>query len=102
MFQSKDTYGNFLESSEDISTNILADRLKRLETEGVILKSSDPNHGRRIIYSLTGKGLDLAPVLMSMVQWSGKYDPDTAAPRELLQQWEDDPNSVLTEIGLKL
>lgn len=98
MFRGKETYGEFLESGEGIATNVLADRLKRLESEGILLKSRDPGNGRRVIYRLTDKGLDLAPVLMSMIQWSGKYDPGTAAPKEFLQRLENDPDGVLADI----
>jgi len=98
MFLGKETYGEFLESSEEIATNILADRLKRLETEGILLKFRDPENGRRVIYRLTEKGLDLAPVLISMIQWSSQYDPDCGAPKQLLQRLQDDPDDFIAEI----
>ena len=101
MFRGKKTYGEFLQSTEEIATNILADRLKRLELEGILTKSRDPNNGRRVIYHLTDKGLDLAPVLLTMIQWSAKHDPDTATPKELLQQLDDDPEGVIAEIRSK-
>lgn len=101
MFRGKETYGEFLESTEEIATNILADRLKRLESEGIIMKSRDPDNGRRIIYRLTDKGLDLVPVLLSMIQWSAKYDPDTATPKEFLQQLENNPQAFIAEIRSK-
>ena len=101
MFRGKESYGEFLESTEEIATNILADRLKRLESEGILTKSRDPNNGRRVIYHLTDKGLDLAPVLLSMIQWSAKHDPDTATPKELLQQLDDDLEGVIAEIRSK-
>ncbi len=98
MFRGKETYGEFLESTEEIATNILADRLKRLESEGILLRFRDPNNGRRVNYHLTDKGLDLAPVLLSMIQWSAKHDPDTATPKEFLQRLEDDPEVFIKEI----
>src|ERR1700751_5010424 len=55
-------YKEFLESYEGIATNILADRLRRLEAHGVISTQPDPSDGRKLIYSLTPKGIDLAPV----------------------------------------
>lgn len=98
MFRGKETYGEFLESTEEIATNILADRLKRLESEGIIKKSRDPNNGRRIIYRLTDKGLDLVPVLLSMIQWSAKHDPNTATPKEFLRKLKDNPEKFISEI----
>src|ERR1700716_3630806 len=57
------SYKEFLESHEKIATNILADRLRKLEAYGIISAKPDPSDGRKLIYSLTPKGIDLAPVL---------------------------------------
>ena len=68
------TFKQFLNSHERIATNILADRLKRLENYGIIASAPDPSDGRRQIYSLTLKGLGLAPVLTEMVLWAAAHE----------------------------
>ena len=68
------TYKEFLESYEGIATNILADRLRRLEAYGIIASHPDPSDGRKLNYSLTPKGIDLAPVLTEMVLWAGRHE----------------------------
>jgi DNA-binding HxlR family transcriptional regulator len=68
------TYKEFLGSYERIATNILADRLRKLETHGIIASEQDPSDGRKLIYSLTPKGLDLAPVLTEMVLWAAAHE----------------------------
>jgi DNA-binding HxlR family transcriptional regulator len=68
------TYKEFLGSYERIATNILADRLRKLETHGIIASDQDPSDGRKLIYSLTPKGLDLAPVLTEMVLWAAAHE----------------------------
>jgi DNA-binding HxlR family transcriptional regulator len=68
------TYKEFLESYEGIATNILADRLRRLEANGIIVSHQDPSDGRKLNYSLTPKGIDLAPVLTEMVLWAGRHE----------------------------
>jgi DNA-binding HxlR family transcriptional regulator len=68
------TFKEFLNSHEKIATNILADRLKRLEKYGIISSARDPSDGRKSIYSLTAKGLGLAPVLTEMVLWAAAYE----------------------------
>ena len=68
------TYKEFLESHEKIATNILADRLRKLESNGIIAVESDPADGRKLIYSLTLKGIDLAPVLTEMVLWAAAHE----------------------------
>lgn len=98
MFRNRETYGEFLDNGDGIATNVLADRLKRLESEGVIAKTRDPENRRRIIYHLTDKGLDLAPVLLEMIRWSGKYDSNTGAPKEFLQSLEDDMDGVVAAV----
>src|SRR3979490_2240697 len=55
------SYKEFLNSYEGIATNILADRLRRLITHGIIATQPDPSDGRTLFYLLTAKGLDLAP-----------------------------------------
>ncbi|HET8922729.1 MAG TPA: helix-turn-helix domain-containing protein [Candidatus Acidoferrum sp.] len=67
-------YKEFLESYEGIATNILADRLRKLEDYGIIATKRDPSDGRKLIYSLTAKGIDLAPVLTEMVLWAAAHE----------------------------
>ena len=68
------SYKEFLESYEGIATNILADRLRKLEAYGVIATERDPGDGRKVIYSLTAKGIDLAPVMSEMVLWAAAHE----------------------------
>ncbi len=89
------TYGEFLESSERIATNVLADRLQALEASGIITKSQDPENRRRVLYRLTPKGIDLAPVLLEMALWSGKHDPNTAAQKDFLDRIENDRDGLV-------
>src|SRR5690349_11077859 len=66
MFKGRTTYKDFLAGGEGVATNILADRLRRLEVEGVIEKGRDPVDARRMVYRLTTKGLALGPLLVEM------------------------------------
>jgi DNA-binding HxlR family transcriptional regulator len=68
------SFKEFLTSYEGIATNILADRLKKLIAHGIITTQEDPSDGRKLIYVLTAKGLDLAPVLTEMVLWAAKHE----------------------------
>jgi DNA-binding HxlR family transcriptional regulator len=76
----KQTYGEFLASEEGIATNILANRLVRLEQQGILTKLPHPTDVRKERYVLTEKGLDLIPVLVEIANWSAAYDPQTGAP----------------------
>jgi DNA-binding HxlR family transcriptional regulator len=68
------TFKEFLSSDEGIATNILADRLRRLEHYGIIVAHPDPADGRKLHYLLTAKGMDLAPVLTEMVLWAAAHE----------------------------
>lgn len=68
------TYKTFLECYEGIATNILADRLRKLADYGIISAQPDPLDGRKLIYLLTPKGIDLAPVLTEMVLWAAAHE----------------------------
>ena len=76
MFMNRRHFRELLtESREGIASNILADRLQRLVMQGIIVKSHDPSHKQKAIYSLTEKGIDLLPLLMEMSVWGQKHLP---------------------------
>src|SRR6266536_437853 len=77
LFKDKRRYGEFLAADEGISTNILSERLARLEAEGLISKSRDKTNRRQFIYAPTQKGLDLLPAILEISLWSAKNDPKT-------------------------
>lgn len=81
VFRGKRTYGEFLKSEEGFATNILASRLEHLIDAGILQYDGDETDGRKGIYSLTEKGLDLIPLLFEMVLWSAKYDSKSEAQR---------------------
>jgi DNA-binding HxlR family transcriptional regulator len=71
------TYGELQKSPEGIPTNILADRLKRLEEAGLIAKTVYQEHPVRYAYGLTEKGKALRGVLRAVVRWGKKHIPGT-------------------------
>jgi DNA-binding HxlR family transcriptional regulator len=91
-------YGEFLGSGEGIATNILADRLEKLEGAGILEWRADPAHQGKKIYSLTEKGLDLLPMLLEMILWGAKYDRVTEAPPDFIRRLKKDRNAVILEI----
>jgi DNA-binding HxlR family transcriptional regulator len=90
------TYKEFLESHEKIATNILADRLRKLEANGIITAQPDPSDGRKLIYSLTPKGIDLAPVLTEMVLWAAAHEETGNQP--LVRQLRKDKDKVIVAV----
>lgn len=84
MFFGKRYYNEFLSSAECISTNILAERLTMLEKEKIIKKHKDPAHKQKVLYSLTEKGIDLAPVIINIGLWSEKYAKKLNPGRDII------------------
>ncbi len=80
LFRDCHTYGELLDSPEGISTNILAERLRRLEKAGVITKKVYQTRPRRYRYELTKKGEALRPVLLSVIHWANDHIPGTVRP----------------------
>jgi len=91
------TYQEFLRSDEGIATNILADRLRKLEARGIISTSRDPGDRRKLIYKLTEKGVDLGPVLMELVLWSAHHE-DTQASPAMIEKMEKNRTAFLAGI----
>ncbi len=97
MLRGFQSYKQFLESYEGIATNILADRLRKLTAHGIITTKLDPADGRKLIYLLTAKGIDLAPVLTEMVLWAAGHE-DTGN-QALVRQIQKDKEKFLAAIG---
>jgi DNA-binding HxlR family transcriptional regulator len=98
LFREKAHYRELLASEERIATNILADRLARLESAGLITKTDEEPRSGKQAYVVTGKGQDLIPVLLEMMLWSAKYDPHTGAPAVLIAELEKDRANVVRGI----
>ena len=73
LMRGKHRFAEFLDSSEGIPTNILADRLKRLVKSGIITSIHYSEHPPRLEYSLTERGEDLRPVIRAMVEWGIRH-----------------------------
>lgn len=89
-------FHQFLGSEEKIATNILADRLRRLESYGIIASEKDPRDGRRLVYALTAKGIDLAPVLAEMVLWAARHEE--TGNQELVRELRAHKEKLITEV----
>ncbi len=73
----KKRYQELMSSPEKIATNILADRLKKLEAAGIVMQHIYQQKPVRYEYFLTKKGEDLKPVLEALITWGRKYYPGT-------------------------
>jgi DNA-binding HxlR family transcriptional regulator len=97
MFKDRRTYNDFLRGEEGIASNILADRLRKLESAGILEKWRDPSDTRRFIYSLSERGIDLAPVLIELILWSARYEV-TDAPTAVVKAMRSDRHAFIADV----
>ena len=76
VFAGKSTYGQFLQSAEKIATNVLADRLAFLESQGILTKAVAADKKSKFTYRLTEKGVDIVPIIVALVLWGTKHYPN--------------------------
>ena len=98
MFKGMRTFKEFAAAGEGIATNILAERLARLESAGIIARTLDAVDARRVLYHLTEKGMGLAPVLVEMVIWAARYE-DTDAPAETVRAMRRDRAAFIDNLA---
>jgi DNA-binding HxlR family transcriptional regulator len=91
------TFKQFRSSGEGIATNILADRLRKLEAAGIITAETEETDRRRVSYRLTEKGIDLAPVLLELLLWGARHER-TAAPCAVIAEMEKNREAVLAKV----
>ena len=90
------TFKDFQGSSEKIASNILADRLRKLEAAEIVSAEVEETDARRINYRLTEKGIDLAPVLLDLLIWAARHE-ETGAPCAVIDNMEKNREAVLAE-----
>jgi len=91
----KKTFGEFMQSEERIGPSVLAERLTHLERKGIISKKISETDRRKVIYSLTEKGLDVLPILYEIAVFGSKHSPDPDAPDAWFKSLEFDKQLVI-------
>jgi DNA-binding HxlR family transcriptional regulator len=97
-FKGKDSFSDFLASDEGIARNVLADRLASLEAGGLIEKHPHPDDGRRSVYTLTERGRGLIPVLVEMILWSAREDPQSGVEMDFVEEAIRDREGLLRRL----
>lgn len=97
MFKGATAFHDFQHAGEGIATNVLSDRLARLEAAGIVDKAPDPADARRHVYRLTAKGMDLGPVLVELVLWAARHER-TDAPAAVVKAMRHDRDAFLAEV----
>jgi DNA-binding HxlR family transcriptional regulator len=69
-----------LAENTGMASNILAARLRKLLDHGILSKTVVADDARRFDYALTKKGLDLFPVLMTVMGWGDRWSSGDSGP----------------------
>lgn len=91
------TFKDFQQSGERIASNILADRLHKLQVAGIVVAAPEGEDRRRINYRLTDRGIDLAPALLELFLWGARH-PRSSAPLEIVDKLASNHEAFLTEV----
>jgi DNA-binding HxlR family transcriptional regulator len=91
------TFKDFQDAGEGIATNILADRLRKLEAADIITAEVSETDRRRVNYRLTERGIDLAPVLLELLIWGAQHE-QTGAPCEVIAHMAQNREALLAEV----
>ena len=92
MWHGKTTFQALQDNAEHIPTNLLSERLKRLETWGLVRREIYQQRPVRYAYRLTDQGQSLEPVLREIMDWGhehlggGRFDPATGSRSGKAQQ----------------
>jgi DNA-binding HxlR family transcriptional regulator len=98
LLRARRRYRELLAAEEGIATNVLADRLKRLEGRGLIKKERDPEDGRQFVYAATPLAVSLVPVLIEMTVWGARNGRGTRADQELIRRFDTERDTLIAEI----
>ena len=95
LFFNKHEFKEFLENPEKIATNILTDRLKKLQDHGVIKSAPHPDSKKRKFYYLTDSGKALAQPLMHLIIWAHEYLDTVNLPEDIAKELVTDSKGII-------
>lgn len=102
LIQGKRFYKDFLNSKEGIATNILSDRLKKLEVNEIVKSRVFEKLKTKKEYIITEKGRDLVPIIVEFMLWSDKYQENLAISDEFRNKVKANKESLIEQIKLSL
>ena len=95
MFAGRHEYKDMLAAEEGISSNILVDRLRKLEHHDIIASIPHPESGRRKLLYLTNKGKDLIHIMIEVCRWSNRHlEHAVRIPEDLQRLLVNDPEAM--------
>jgi DNA-binding HxlR family transcriptional regulator len=95
-----------MQRSLGVARNVLTARLQRMVDEGILERRPYSERPERYEYFLTEKGLDLWPVMIALMHWGDKYEPQPGGPPSIVVHkecgGEIDDRRICTKCGKQL
>lgn len=98
MIDGRRRYKDLLSANPGLATNILADRLKRLERRGLISRARDPLDARQFAYKPTERAVAVIPMLLEMIVWSAKNGAGGVS-KSLLRRYQTEREALIAELA---
>lgn len=102
LLRSRTRYRELLACEEGIATNVLADRLRRLEQKGLIRKERDQQDARQYVYKPTHLAVSVIPMLIEMTVWGARNSKSANVDRNLLRRFDKDREQLIAEIQARV
>ncbi|SEJ37749.1 transcriptional regulator, HxlR family [Dyadobacter koreensis] len=97
MFNGKNSFLEFRASDEKISSAVLTEKLNILLNEGIVSKVTSPKNASKFLYLITDKGIELVPVMVEILKWGSRYNPD-GGPKTWLDRIKSNEKKAITEL----
>lgn len=97
MFNNKYSFLEFRASEEKISSAVLTEKLNHLVQEEIISKITSPKNTSKFLYLLTDKGIELAPMMIELLEWGSRYSPE-GGPKDWLSRIKRSKKKAIAEL----
>lgn len=98
LLQGKSSFKAFQQSEERIASNVLAERLARLERAGLLRREVHKEDARQLRYLPTNAARKLLPALVELAYWGATHDAKTAAPSSFVHAYKNDKAALLQSL----
>lgn len=97
MLEGRCRYKDLLTANPGLATNVLADRLKRLERRGLLSRQRDPSDARQYLYTPTELAVSVVPILVEMIAWGARHGNGAVSP-SFLQRFDTDRDGLVADL----
>lgn len=70
-------FGELARAIPGLSDRLLSQRLRELESEGLVERTVEPGTPVKVTYALTAKGAELRPAIQELKQWANRWHETT-------------------------